>query len=110
MFLFNRPNYPKITISEYRDQYENEPHVLIDVRTRQEFSQGHLPNAMNIPMDEVNTRMDEIPNDITVILVCATGNRSGMVASALTKAGYTNVYNLEGGTMSWLRLGLPINR
>lgn len=110
MFLFNRPSYPKLTIAEYRENHENETHVLIDVRTKQEFKGGHLPNAINIPMDEINARVDEIPKDKTVVLVCASGNRSGMVAGALTKAGYTNIYNLEGGTMTWMRHGLPIKR
>lgn len=104
--------YQALTIPEYRDSYfnANADHMLIDVRTHTEYIQGHLPNTINIPMDEISERANEVPTDKPVIFVCASGNRSGTVTEAFANAGYTNVYNLKGGTSGWMMLGLTIER
>jgi rhodanese-related sulfurtransferase len=111
-FLFNRNqgSFENIDVQGYHNDYvqaETE-HVLVDVRTVGEFMGGHLPNAINIPLHQVTARLDEIPTDKPVILVCATGNRSGTAARQLVQAGYTDVYNLRGGTMAWMMNGLPL--
>lgn len=113
MFFFNRDRgYENISIQEYSDNYitSSTDHILVDVRTKGEYKDGHLPNAINIPLNELNKRMAEIPENKPIIVVCASGNRSKSGASKLVSAGYENVSNLKGGTMTWMMTGNPIER
>lgn len=108
-FLFGRKQeaYGNLSIQEYRDQYFNAgtAHVLVDVRTAGEFHGGHLPNALNIPLDQLARCLGEIPTGKPVIVVCATGSRSKSGSDILVRGGYTEVYNLKGGTMAWMMQG-----
>jgi len=111
MFLFNRnKGYENIDIKHYRSEFSDNgiAHILVDVRTRNEYTQGRIPNAVNIPLDELGTRLGEISKENPIIVVCATGNRSRTGANILVEAGYENVSNLKGGTMSWMMSGHPI--
>lgn len=113
MFLFNRNNgYENIDIQNYRDNHVNHKtdHVLVDVRSANEYAQGHIPAAINIPLNVLENRTNEIPTDKPVIVVCASGNRSRTGASKLVKAGFKDVSNLKGGTMGWMMAGQPVER
>lgn len=83
-------------------------HVLVDVRTDAEWASGHAPKAMHIPLGDIARRMQEIPGDKPVVVVCASGNRSAMAASALAKRGFAPVYNFSGGMGAWRSAGLPV--
>lgn len=75
--------------------------MLIDVRSTQEFRNGHLPGAVNIPINEINQRLKEIGKPQTKIIVyCRSGNRSSRAKALLDKKGFTEVYNL-GGIGRW---------
>ena len=92
-------------------QYINQGKTLIlDVRSADEFATGHLPNAKNIPLPEINNRLKEIEKskNAVVITVCATGVRSSNAVSVLNKAGFAQVFSLEGGTEAWKTQGMPI--
>ncbi|MFN8378001.1 MAG: rhodanese-like domain-containing protein [Anaerolineae bacterium] len=82
-------------------------HQLIDVRTPEEFASGHLPNAVNIPLDELPNRLGEVATDEPVVLYCRSGNRSGQAAQLLASEGYTQVLDL-GGIVAWQAAGLPV--
>ena len=75
--------------------------VLIDVRGRQEYSDGHIPGAVNIPVESI-AKASEIINDMDtpVYIYCYSGRRSSMAAGALKKMGYSNVKNI-GGIVSY---------
>ncbi|MFZ6656285.1 rhodanese-like domain-containing protein [Undibacterium sp. TJN19] len=91
-------------------QYMNQPKTLVlDVRNADEFAAGHLQNAKNIPVAELNTRLKEIEKskNNVVLTVCATGVRSASAAALLSKAGFEQVFSLEGGLESWKSQGLP---
>ncbi len=110
-FFRQTASYQSIQCPDYhRLMTQDEQHTLIDVRTPGEFNGGHLPGAVNIPLNEFAARVNDIPQDRKVVLVCATGNRSGVAADALVRAGYPSeqVYNLVGGTMGWMMQGLPL--
>jgi rhodanese-related sulfurtransferase len=79
--------------------------TLLDVRTDAEWSNGHIPHAVHLPMHQVVARLDEIP--ARVICVCAVGARSERVAQYLNAQGREAV-NLEGGTYAWIDAGLEI--
>jgi phage shock protein E len=83
------------------------PHQLIDVRTAEEFASGHLPNAINIPLQELPDRLAEVATDEPVVLYCRSGNRSNQAAQLLAGEGFTQVLDL-GGIVAWEAAGLPV--
>lgn len=84
---------------------------VLDVRTQDEFSQGHISDAINIPLGLVDTRISDIHDkkSLPIILVCQSGNRSMQAARLLKKHGFANIYNLTGGMASWRQANLPVS-
>jgi rhodanese-related sulfurtransferase len=87
--------YRQVHVSQVRELVENNA-CIVDVREKREFEQGHLINAVNIPLSELRDRMDEIPKDKPVYVHCLTGQRSYNAVLALQGHGYNNVYNISG--------------
>ena len=75
--------------------------LLLDVRTADEYSLGTLPNAINIPVDELRTRLSELPKDKPIVVSCAVGLRGYLAYRILTQHGFKNVKNLSGGYKTW---------
>ena len=73
------------------------PPFLVDIRSRREFEEGCLPEAINIPLDELRDRLADIPRDGPVVLQCGTGYRSYVAQQVLLNGGWTDVRNLYGG-------------
>lgn len=93
---------------EYIADFEDPAsHLLIDVRTPEEFTSGHIEGAVNIPVEEMPGRLEEIPGDAPIVVYCRSGNRSAAAARILTDAGYAPVYDL-GGIQDWVVEGLPV--
>ena len=84
-------------ITLYKDSF------YLDVRTADEFSSGHIENAVNIPLDQVRSRLTEIPKDKNVIVNCGVGIRSYNAVRILIGNQYSNVLNLSGGYKSYLQ-------
>lgn len=82
-------------------------HLLIDVRTPEEFASGHIDGSVNIPVEEMPERLDEIPGDAPIVVYCRSGNRSASAARILTDAGYAHVYDLDG-IQAWIAEGFPV--
>ena len=82
--------------------------IVLDVRATGEFEAGHLPNARNIPLAELDQRTGELPAGRPVIVCCNTGMTSAKGAAALRKAGREEVFNLDGGLNAWRQAGLPV--
>lgn len=78
---------------------ENEKTLVIDVRSSDAYAKGHLANAINIPFDEFEDKINDLDGykDQTIILICNTGNKSGKAAKMLSDKGFTKVYNAEDG-------------
>ncbi|NVM37676.1 MAG: FAD-dependent oxidoreductase [Candidatus Lokiarchaeota archaeon] len=89
---------------------EDEPALLIDVRTPQEYYGGHIKNTKLIPLGELlnNTDMVKDYKDKEIVAICHSGSRSMMAAQILAKAGFNDIRNLVGGTMLWKKRGLPV--
>lgn len=85
---------------------------VVDVREAWEYQGGHIPKAVNIPLSELPQRLQELSKDRPILLVCNSGNRSGVAADFLVKQGFDGekIYNLEGGTYAWAAAGLPVER
>ncbi len=86
--------------------------LVVDVREPWEYQEGHLPGAVNIPLSRLPEKLSELPQDRPILLVCNSGNRSGVAADFLVQQGFPGerVYNLEGGTYAWIGAGLPVER
>ena len=94
-----------LSVSEYQSKKTNgwKP-FLIDVRSSGEYAQMRVSfTDLQVPHDEILTKVDEIPQERDIILLCRSGMRSQMAAMFLSKAGYNgeNLYNLDGGIMAW---------
>lgn len=68
--------------------------ILIDVRSAGEFAQANAPGTINIPLQDLGSRLSEIPKSVPVVVGCASGSRSGMARMMLKRQGYQNVYNI----------------
>jgi rhodanese-related sulfurtransferase len=88
----------------------NKGALVIDVRKPEEFEQGHIVNARNIPLERVEQGEDVIKKQKNKILltVCADGVSSGRAANRLRKAGYENTFSLKGGLAGWRAENLPL--
>jgi hydroxyacylglutathione hydrolase len=84
--------------------------VVVDVREPAEFSAGHVPGAVSMPQAELATRLQELPRDRELLVVCESGTRSLRAAKFLKQVGFGSVTNLAGGTAAWRNVGQPVER
>lgn len=86
--------------------------LVLDVREDQEYSAGRVPHAMHIPLRQLAGRMHELEKfkDKPIIAICRSGSRSGHGCSVLRKNGFEQVYNLNGGMISWQQANMPVER
>lgn len=98
-----------LTPQQYKADFADarQPHALIDVRSKEEFKSGHIPGAMNIDVQALMQRLDDVPKNKPVVLYCRSGNRSGQAARLLQQAGYTDIYDL-GGIGDWQAAGYAV--
>ncbi|MDH4066483.1 MAG: rhodanese-like domain-containing protein, partial [Acidobacteriota bacterium] len=99
---------PQITVAELARRLAAMNTVVVDVRNATEWNDGHIPDAVHIPLGYLADRLDDVPKDVTVVLQCQSGARSAIAASVLRRAGRGDVANLAGGFASWQGAGLPI--
>jgi len=88
----------------------NQGAAVIDLRSQEAFSRGHIVSARNVPMADLDARRDLIEKlrDNPILLVCDHGNSSVSAAMSLRKAGIDNVLSLKGGMTAWQSAGLPV--
>jgi rhodanese-related sulfurtransferase len=101
------------TLAERLGNTSSPDPTLIDVRTPVEFEAGHIPGAVNVPLDELKSSLDEIRDvlhDHDVVLVCRSGNRAGQAQEALHRAGLGSSAVLRGGIVDWEATGGDLNR
>lgn len=84
--------------------------VLLDVRTENEFKQGHIANALNIPYDSISMRINELPQskDTKVVIYCRSGRRAEVARGILAQEGFTNLDHLDGDFNAWQANKMPI--
>ena len=96
MALFNLAGGADINAG-VKEFESTEDAVLLDVRTVDEYAEGHIPGSINIPLDTVASVLERIPDKDTPLFVhCLSGGRSGKAVSFLKKLGYTQVKNIGG--------------
>jgi rhodanese-related sulfurtransferase len=89
---------------------ESDRPVVLDVREPWEFRQGHVPEAILIPLDQLSYRIDELDPERPVAVICATGVRSQSAAAILGQNHFKKIYHVAAGTSGWARQGLPLER
>ncbi len=90
-------------------QMVNQQHaVFVDIRTAEEYAQGHIPQARSLPMDQIESRAQTLPKNKPLIVVCANGRSSGRAVTQLQAKGLENVVTLNGGMAAWQQAGLPV--
>lgn len=96
----------EISVAEAYEKYQAGI-FLLDVRTQEEWEDYHAPNTTLIPLDELPDRVNELPKDQEIVVVCRSGNRSQEGRDILLKAGFTNVSSMAGGLNEWRDAGYP---
>lgn len=95
---------PPKTLAQRLDAGES--FQLVDVRSPQEYGEGHVPCAMNLPMEQVASRLSDLHHQAPLVLICHSGTRATMTALQLEER-HGNLVVLEGGTSAWIQAGLP---
>ncbi len=102
---------PEVVLISVEKVYEiitsKEDHIILDVRTPEEFKEGHLEGAVLIPVSELEGRLSELPADKPIIVYCKSGRRSSNAANILVKNGFSEVYDM-GGIIEWQDRGYKV--
>lgn len=104
--------YRQIGPAEATVLISHEEAVVVDVREEREFKEGHLINAIHIPLGALRGRLGELAKhkERPIIACCRSGNRSASACGMLRKGGFEKVYNLGGGIMAWQNANLPVSK
>jgi rhodanese-related sulfurtransferase len=88
----------------------NNDAIVLDLRSAESFSRGHIVGARNVPMDELDGHMEKLAKfrNKPVVAVCDAGVTSTRAVNTLRKSGFESVYNLKGGMAAWGQSGLPV--
>jgi len=103
---------PTVDVREAERRLREDPAqpVLLDVRERTEFAEVRAPGALLIPTSAFASRLDELPADRPLLVICRTGVRSAAVTGFLARGGRDDVTNVAGGMDAWAQAGLPVRR
>ena len=82
---------------------------VVDVREIDEYTDGHIPGAIHVPLQTVPDNLESFRSEQDVFVVCQVGGRSGKACQYLIDQGVTNVVNVAGGTSGWILLGNGVN-
>lgn len=99
-----------VSVKETKEALKDKNVQFIDVRTMGEYASGHAEKAINLPLDRLGNSLSKLNNSKPVYVICQSGMRSMQGASILANAGFSEVYNVSGGTSAWMSAGLKTNK
>ena len=104
--------FKNIDVGRFDQLLQSKTNVVLDVRTRGEYEEGHLPGAVLIDFTEDNfdAEVAKLDKSKTYLVHCAVGGRSARACKKMEKAGFTNLYNLQGGLTAWEKAGKPLEK
>ncbi|MBI3746141.1 MAG: rhodanese-like domain-containing protein [Chloroflexi bacterium] len=109
--MFDSHRIPAVDVVEAHDRLATPAAgpgpLLVDVREPSEFAEFRAEGAVLFPLSTFMLRHQSLPRDRELLLICRTGARSGQATAFLLANGWTSVANVEGGTLAWVRAGLP---
>ncbi|MCX8063217.1 MAG: rhodanese-like domain-containing protein, partial [Anaerolineales bacterium] len=98
---------PEINVQQAYEKYQQGAFIL-DVRQPEEWNEGHIPNTTLIPLDQLAQRVNEVPRDREIVVVCRSGNRSREGTRILLENGFKQVSSMAGGVTDWAAKGFPL--
>ena len=109
--MFDPSRIPAVTVLEAHDRLAADTTaagpLLVDVREPNEFAEFRADGAVLLPLSTFMLRHQSLPRDRQLLMICRTGARSGQATAFLLANGWPDVTNVEGGTLAWVRAGLP---
>lgn len=111
MIRFGRKNnQSEMTVDMLKERIaQHQTQLILDVRNADEYAASHIAGSKLIPLDQLATRLNDLPRDRPIIAMCRSGNRSHVATGMLQRAGF-DVVNLKGGILQWEKQGLPVER
>ena len=105
--LINNESINQMNSDELIDFIELNDAILVDVRTEDEYNSGYIESSLNIDCssNEFSVNADKLDKNTPIILYCKSGKRSSMSANKISKLGFKEIYNLEGGILEWIEEG-----
>jgi rhodanese-related sulfurtransferase len=99
-----------LNVSEFSKKVTEAGIITLDVRTPGEFNEGHIDGAQLIDFQSGNfeNEIASLDKNQTYAIYCRSGNRSGQAVKVMSEAGFTKLYNLDGGVIDWANAGLPL--
>jgi rhodanese-related sulfurtransferase len=104
--LTSTPDVPQVGLEEVERRAPEA--MVLDVREPEEYAHGHVPGAVNLPQAELATRLEEVPRDHPLLVICQGGYRSLRAAQFLKQTGFAEVASVTGGTTAWQEAGKPL--
>ncbi|MBA7494591.1 Thiosulfate sulfurtransferase GlpE [subsurface metagenome] len=101
------PSYTDISPEESYDMISQQEVMILDVRTQDEYYSGHIPDALLIPLSELESRLDELDTADHILIYCRSGKRSEEAAQILVTNNFIHVYNMEDGIVQWQAQSFP---
>lgn len=105
--------FERLPAATFAEKMAEGPGIVLDVRTADEFKDGHIEGAVQYDYYETasfETALKNMDKDATYYLYCRSGGRSGTVFNTMQQMGFSSVYELEGGILAWRKAGLPVSR
>jgi rhodanese-related sulfurtransferase len=102
-----REPFTRIDVHEAKEKADGDVQV-IDVRTPGEYMGGHVPGSINIPHMSVVSRKADLATDKPLVFICQMGQRSALACEFAASLGFTDLYNVEGGTEAWIKAGYGV--
>jgi rhodanese-related sulfurtransferase len=105
--LINNESINQMNSDELIEFIELNDAILVDVRTEDEYNSGYIENSLNIDYfsNDFSLNADKLDKSTPIILYCRSGKRSSMSANKISKLGFKEIYNLEGGILEWIEEG-----
>lgn len=100
--------FTRISVEEAKAMIDDSDVQVIDSREPWEWAEGHVPGALNIPHMATLPRNADLARDKPIIFICKSGSRSAVAAEFASSVGLTDLYNVEGGTMDWIKAGYEV--
>lgn len=97
-----------VSVQQAKEMIDRGEVFILDVRTQEEYNEGHIMDSTLIPVDELDSRLKELPRDKKILVYCGTGRRSLTASEKLENSGFTQLYNMKGGITEWKNAGYNV--
>jgi len=103
-----KAKYVDVSVQQGKEMIDIGEVFLLDVRTQEEYNEGHISGSTLIPVQELEARLNELPRDKKILVYCRSGNRSATASETLIKNGFAQIFNMKGGIIEWKNAGYEV--